>query len=177
MRILLSNEFLREEPELVISGINHGPNLGDDVIYSGTVAAATEGRYMGFPALAVSLASYEGKHFETAAKVVSNIVDKLHSHPLNKNQILNINVPDVPYNELKGLKIPRMGRRHRAENMIKQIDPFGRTIYWYGKVGPEQDAGEGTDFHAIANGFTSVTPLSVDMTAHSSLKDLESWLD
>ena len=171
------NEFLSEEPELVISGINHGPNLGDDVIYSGTVAAATEGRYMGLPALAVSLASYEGKHFDTAAKVVAEIVAKLPSHPLPANQILNINVPDVPYSELKGLKVTRMGRRHRAENMVKDTDPFGRTIYWYGKVGPQQDAGEGTDFYAIANGFTSVTPLSVDMTAHNSLKDLKSWLD
>jgi 5'-nucleotidase len=171
------NRFMQDEPELVISGINHGPNLGDDVVYSGTVAAATEGRYMGLPAIAVSLASYTGNHFETAAKVVADIVKRLPDHPLSSNQILNINVPDVAYEDLKGLKVTRMGRRHRAETMVQDTDPFGKTVYWYGPVGSEQDAGEGTDFHAIAKGYASITPLSVDMTAYNSLQDLSSWLD
>jgi 5'-nucleotidase len=170
------NAFVSEQPELVVSGINHGPNLGDDVIYSGTVAGATEGRYMGLPAIAVSLAGYEGKHFDTAAKVVAKIIQSLPAHPLGPNQILNINVPDVAYTDLKGMKVTRMGRRHKAESMVKDKDAFGRTIYWYGRVGPEQDAGEGTDFHAVANDYVSITPLSVDMTAHQSIEGLRSWL-
>ena len=171
------NSFMDDEPELVVSGINHGANLGDDVIYSGTVAAATEGRYMGLPAIAVSLTSHEGNHFETAAQVVLDIIDKLQQHPLDANQILNVNVPDVPYTSLNGIKVTRQGRRHRAEGMVKTQDPFGRTIFWYGPAGAEQDASEGTDFHAIANNYCSVTPLDVDMTAHNSLETMKNWLD
>ncbi|QPG05326.1 5'/3'-nucleotidase SurE [Salinimonas marina] len=171
------NCFLEEEPDLVVSGINHGANLGDDVIYSGTVAAATEGRYMGLPAIAVSLASHEGNYFETAAQVVLDIISKLKHHPLPANQILNVNVPDIPYAELSGIKVTRQGRRHRAEGMQPSQDPFGRTIYWYGPAGAEQDASEGTDFHAIANGYCSVTPLDVDMTAHQSLEEMKDWLN
>lgn len=170
------NQFLDEDPQLVISGINHGPNLGDDVIYSGTVAAATEGRYMGLPAIAVSLTSKGGQHFETAARVVAEIVEHLHEHPLAADQILNINVPDVPYTDLKGIEVTRQGRRHRAESMVRDTDPYGRDIFWYGPVGSEQDAGPGTDFHAIANGYCSVTPLSVDMTAYQSLDEMQQWL-
>lgn len=171
------NQFLKEDPQLVISGINHGPNLGDDVIYSGTVAAATEGRYMGLPAIAVSLASKQGKHFDTAAKVVVDLVDRLSTHPLAADQILNVNVPDVPFEALTGYKVTRQGRRHRAESMVKDKDAFGRDIYWYGPVGTEQDAGEGTDFDAIANHYVSVTPLSVDMTAYQSLDDMRHWIN
>ncbi|WP_137165763.1 5'/3'-nucleotidase SurE [Salinimonas lutimaris] len=170
------NCFMDEDPELVVSGINHGANLGDDVIYSGTVAAATEGRYMGLPAIAVSLTSHDGEHFETAAQVVVDIIRKLQEHPLPANQILNVNVPDVPYDQLAGTQVTRQGRRHRAEGMQKSTDPFGRTIFWYGPAGAEQDASEGTDFHAIANGYCSVTPLDVDMTAHKSLQDMQAWL-
>lgn len=170
------NCFMDEDPELVVSGINHGANLGDDVIYSGTVAAATEGRYMGLPAIAVSLTSHEGEHFETAAQVVVDIIRKLQEHPLPANQILNVNVPDVPYDQLAGTQVTRQGRRHRAEGMQKSTDPFGRTIFWYGPAGAEQDASEGTDFYAIANGYCSVTPLDVDMTAHKSLQDMQAWL-
>ncbi len=164
------------DPELVVSGINHGANLGDDVVYSGTVAAATEGRYMGLPAIAVSLTSKEGLHFDTAARVVLEIIRKLPSHPLPANQILNVNVPDVPYDALKGIQVTRQGRRHRAEGMIEDKDPFGRQIYWYGPAGTEQDAGPGTDFYAIANGYCSVTPLTVDMTAYQSLDNMKEWL-
>jgi 5'-nucleotidase len=174
---LALNCFLEQDPELVISGINHGPNLGDDVIYSGTVAAATEGRYMGLPALAVSLASHEGKHFDTAAKVVLDIVNRLFQHPLPPDQILNINVPDIPYDALRGIQVTRQGRRHRAESMVKSSDAFGREIYWYGRVGQEQDAGEGTDFYAVANNYCSVTPLSVDMTAYQSMETTRDWIE
>ena len=174
---LAVNQFLNEDPQLVVSGINHGANLGDDVIYSGTVAAATEGRYMGLPAIAVSLANKDGKHFETAAKVVSDIISHLTEHPLSADQILNINVPDVPYEELKGIQVTRQGRRHRSETMVRSEDAFGREIYWYGAVGQEQDAGEGTDFYAVANGYCSVTPLSVDMTAYQSLQNMKDWIE
>jgi 5'-nucleotidase len=171
------NQFLEDDPQLVISGINHGPNLGDDVIYSGTVAAATEGRYMGLPAIAVSLAGKDNKHFETAAKIVLEIVQRLIEHPLPADQILNVNVPSIPYQELAGIQVTRQGRRHRAETMVKAKDAFGSDIYWYGPVGSEQDAGPGTDFYAVANGYCSVTPLSVDMTAYQSLEDMQQWLN
>ena len=171
------NSFLRQDPQLVVSGINHGANLGDDVIYSGTVAAATEGRYMGLPAIAVSLASKNGQHFDTAARITEEIIQHLTSHPLPTDQILNINVPDIPYDELKGIKVTRLGRRHRAESMVKDVDPLGREVYWYGAIGEEQDAGEGTDFHAIAHHYCSVTPISVDMTAYQSLTPLQQWIE
>ena len=171
------NSFLEDDPQLVVSGINHGANLGDDVIYSGTVAAATEGRYMGLPAIAVSLCNYQGGHFETAGRVVRDVIRRLGEHPLPADQILNINVPDLPHASLKGVQVTRQGRRHRAEAMVRGQDPWGREIFWYGKVGQEQDAGEGTDFHAIANGYCSVTPLSVDMTAYQSLEDMQNWIE
>lgn len=170
------NQFLEEDPQVVVSGINHGANLGDDVIYSGTVAAATEGRYMGFPAIAVSLASYRPTHFASAAKIVCKIIDMLVKQPLPADQILNINVPDLRYDQLAGIKVTRQGRRHRAESMVRAQDPHGRDVYWYGPAGKEQDAGPGTDFYAIAQGYCSITPLSVDMTAYKSLDDLQHWI-
>ncbi|WJG09043.1 5'/3'-nucleotidase SurE [Aliiglaciecola sp. LCG003] len=171
------NQFMQTDPALVISGINHGPNLGDDVIYSGTVAAATEGRYMGLPAIAVSLAGDSCENFDSAARIVLDIVKHLQQHPLAANQILNVNVPDLPYESIQGIEVTRQGRRHRAESMIKDTDPFGNDIYWYGPVGLEQDAGPGTDFHAIAHQQCSVTPLSVDMTAYHSLEEMKNWLN
>lgn len=171
------NQFLEQDPELVVSGINHGANLGDDVVYSGTVAAATEGRYMGLPAIAVSLTSKSCEHFETAAQIVLDTIKQLESHPLPANQILNINVPNLPYESLQGTQVTRQGRRHRAETMVKDTDPFGREVYWYGPVGAEQDAGPGTDFHAVSNGYCSITPLSVDMTAYQSLEEMKEWLN
>jgi len=171
------NNYLDNDPELVISGINHGANLGDDVIYSGTVAAATEGRYMGLPAIAVSLANHDGQHFATAAQLVCKIVRHLTAHPLAPDQILNVNVPDLPEHQIKGIQVTRQGRRHRAESMQRAQDAAGREIFWYGKVGDEQDAGEGTDFHAISHGYCSVTPLSVDMTAYQSLNNMQAWIE
>lgn len=162
--------------DLVVAGINKGANLGDDTLYSGTVAAATEGRHMGMPAIAVSLAGKSEQHYQTAAIVTAKIIQRLRTHPLPADQILNINVPDVALSELKGIQVTRLGHRHRAESMQKMQDPWQRDIYWYGLLGQELDGGEGTDFHAITNGYASVTPLTVDMTAHRSINHVKSWL-
>jgi 5'-nucleotidase len=174
---LAISQLFDKAPDLVVAGINHGANLGDDVLYSGTVAAATEGRHLGLPAIAVSLAGHNDDHFATAAYVTVQVIKKLKSHPLPADQILNINVPAVPLSELKGIAVTRLGRRHKAETMTGTTDPWGRSIYWYGSLGPELDAGEGTDFHAIAQGYASVTPLQIDMTAYRSLEPLRDWLD
>jgi 5'-nucleotidase len=165
------------QPDIVISGINHGANLGDDVIYSGTVAAATEGRHLGCPALAVSIDGYKDWQFDTAAHVIVTLLDSLSSLPMNDHQILNINVPNVSIDELSGWDITRLGSRHKAENMVQSSDPFGRDIFWYGRLGPEQDAGPGTDFHALAQHQVSITPISIDMTDHQGLASLSHWLD
>lgn len=169
------SQLVDQQPDLVVAGINHGANLGDDTLYSGTVAAATEGRHMGMPAIAVSLVG--GTHFETAAAVVVKLIERLKAHPLPQDQILNVNVPDVALANLKGIKVTRLGSRHQAQAMKKQQDPWGRDIYWYGLLGPEQDAGEGTDFHAIANNFASITPLTVDMTAYKSIDSMAKWVN
>ena len=171
------NQLLTEKPDLVIAGINHGPNLGDDVLYSGTVAAATEGRHMGLPAIAVSLAGRDEKYYDTAAEVAAKIMLQLKAHPLDNDQILNINVPDVPLAELKGIRVTRLGRRHQADSMRREEDPWGREIYWYGPLGRASDAIEGTDFHAIEQGYASVTPLTVDMTAHQTISPLTQWIN
>ncbi|WP_214000492.1 5'/3'-nucleotidase SurE [Arsukibacterium sp.] len=173
---LAISQLLDFTPDLVVAGINHGANLGDDVLYSGTVAAATEGRHLGLPAIAVSLAGRNEEHFATAAHVTVEVIKKLKSHPLPADQILNINVPAIALSELKGIMVTRLGRRHKAETMSSDTDPWGRKIYWYGSLGPELDAGEGTDFYAIANGYASITPLHVDMSAYKSMDTLEQWL-
>lgn len=170
------SHLLEEEPDLVVSGINHGPNLGDDTIYSGTVAAALEGRHMGLPALAVSLCGKQNEQFETAAAMTCKIIQRLANHPLSSDEILNINVPNIALEEIKGIRATRQGRRHRADTMLKTLDPFGQTIYWYGKLGAEADAGKGTDFDAVNQGYCSVTPLSVDMTVHQHIEKMNTWL-
>ncbi len=167
---------LYNDCDLVVAGINRGPNLGDDTLYSGTVAAATEGRHMGMPAVAVSLAGKNERYYKTAAVVTAKIIQRLISHPLPADQILNINVPDVPLSELKGIKVTRLGHRHKAESMKKVKDPWQRDIFWYGLLGQELDGGEGTDFHAVASGYASVTPLTVDMTAYRSIDNVKHWL-
>ncbi len=168
--------LLKQEPDMVFAGINHGSNLGDDVLYSGTVAAATEGRFLGLPAVAISLAGSNPVHFETAAQVAVTILKQLISKPLPQDTILNINVPDVAINALKGYQATRLGQRHKAEPVIKDKDPRGRTIYWVGPPGAEQDAGPGTDFYAINTGYVSVTPLQLDLTWYDRLNDLKTWL-
>jgi len=169
--------LLTQEPDMVVSGINHGANLGDDVIYSGTVAAAMEGRFLGLPAIAVSLVGREGRYFATAARVVLSLLGKLKNHPLPTDTILNVNVPDIPYEQLGGFEATRLGHRHKAEPVIKSADPHGNAIYWVGPSGAEADAGPGTDFHAIRQNRVSVTPLHVDLTRHMALSQVASWLD
>lgn len=169
--------LFEERPDMVVSGINHGANLGDDVLYSGTVAAAMEGRYLGLPAIAVSLVGPEGKHFNTAAIVAKNLVLRIGKHPLPSNTILNVNVPDVPINEIAGYEVTRLGARHGAEPVIAEKDPRGKTIYWIGPPGAEQDAGIGTDFYAIRKKFVSITPLHLDLTHYDSFANIAGWMD
>ncbi len=169
--------YLDFEPDIVVSGINHGANLGDDVIYSGTVAAAMEGRFLGFPAIAVSLVGPRATHFAAAAAVARDLVQKLQHHALPPDVILNVNVPDRAYEELAGLRATRLGFRHRSEPLIRAKDPHDRTIYWIGPAGPGQDAGPGTDFEAIEQGAVAVTPLKVDLTRHEAVAPLAQWLN
>ncbi len=168
--------LLESEPDLVVSGINQGPNLGDDILYSGTVAAATEGRFLGLPAIAISIDSHQPAHLDTAARVAVLLVQRLQSEPLESNLILNVNVPDLAYENLKGFSATRLGNRHKAEPVVMSRDPRGRVIYWVGPAGSEQDAGPETDFHAVRAGYVSVTPLQVDLTRHSALEGLGRWL-
>ncbi len=168
--------FLDHEPDLVVSGINHGANLGDDVIYSGTVAAAMEGRFLGLPTIAVSLVGRDLKHFDTAAAVAAELVQKIERAPLASDVVLNVNVPNIPLQRLAGIRATRLGFRHKSEHLLKDTDPYGRPIYWVGPAGEGQDAGEGTDFFAIEQGFASVTPLKVDLTRHDAVDDLSTWL-
>lgn len=168
--------LLAQEPDMVFAGINHGANLGDDVLYSGTVAAATEGRFLGLPAVAISLASRDPKHFDTAAHVAVTLMKKILAQPLPQDTLLNVNVPDVALGELKGYQSTRLGQRHKAEAVIRSSDPRGQVIYWVGPPGSEQDAGPGTDFDAIRNGYVSVTPLQLDLTRYDRLENLGEWL-
>ena len=170
--------MLDSDPDIVLSGINNTSNLGDDVIYSGTVAAAMEGRCLGLPAIAVSLASvdHNAQHFETAARAAVEITARLITDPLPADTILNVNVPDVPWHEVRGFEVTRLGNRHRAEPCIRQEDPRGRTIWWIGPPGPAQDSGAGTDFHAVRNGYISITPIHVDLTRYQALENVASWV-
>jgi len=168
--------LLKNEPDMVFAGINHGSNLGDDVLYSGTVAAATEGRFLGLPAVAISLVGSNPSHFETAAHVAVTLLQQLINKPLPQDTILNVNVPDVAIKDLKGYQATRLGQRHKSEPVIKSEDPRGRIIYWVGPPGAEQDAGPGTDFYAINAGFVSVTPLQLDLTWYERINDLKAWL-
>ncbi len=168
--------LLKKEPDMVFAGINHGSNLGDDVIYSGTVAAATEGRFLGLPAVAISLTSNDPKHFETAAQVAVVLLKKIVHNPLPEDTVLNVNVPDIPYSAIQGYQATRLGQRHRAEPVIKSSDPRGRDIYWVGPPGKEQDAGVGTDFYAIKNNYVSITPLQLDLTRYETMNDIKQWL-
>ncbi len=168
--------LLEQEPDMVFAGINHGSNLGDDVIYSGTVAAATEGRFLGLPAVAISLASHDPKHCATAAYVAAYLFKKIRQNPLPKDTLLNVNVPDLPVSKLQGYQSTRLGQRHRAEPVITTTDPRGRKIYWVGPPGAEQDAGPGTDFFAIKNNYVSITPLQLDLTRYERMDEIKQWL-
>jgi 5'-nucleotidase len=166
------------EFDLVVSGVNDGANLGDDTLYSGTVAAAVEGRFLGLPAIAVSLCVEPGspRNFAGAARVAASLVQRLSVAPLQGPVVLNVNVPDLPDDQLLGIRVTRLGARHRSKPIVKVQDPRGRNVYWVGNAGDGQDAGPGTDFHAVAHGFVSVTPLQIDLTRHAALPELERWL-
>jgi len=168
--------LLEHLPDMVVSGINLGANMGDDTIYSGTVAAATEGYLLGVPSIAVSLASKAGKHFDTAARVTLEMVERLQRVPISGPVLLNINVPDLPYSELRGIEVTRLGKRHKAEPVVKEVSPRNEAIYWVGPAGGAQDAGEGTDFYAVAAQRVSVTPLQVDLTHVNQIPLLRDWL-
>lgn len=169
--------LLETEPDMVVSGINSGANLGDDVIYSGTVAAAVEGRFLGLPAIAISLAAQQPPYeFETAARVALELVERLRRDPLPSDTILNVNVPNLPWEQLAGFEATRLGHRHKAEPVVRAEDPRGRAIYWVGPAGAEQDSGPGTDFHAVRNAKVSITPLHVDLTQYRALEKVASWI-
>jgi 5'-nucleotidase len=168
--------MLEQQPDMVVSGINAGANMGDDTIYSGTVAAATEGFLLGIPAIALSLVGKELIHYETAAKVAVELVQKFSTQQHTQPWLLNVNVPDMPYDKLQGTVVTRLGKRHKAESVIKALNPHGETVYWVGAAGKAQDAGEGTDFDAISQQCVSVTPLQVDLTQYSQLDSVRSWI-
>lgn len=168
--------LLNDEPDIVVSGINAGANLGDDVLYSGTVAAAMEGRFLGLPAIALSMVAFQPRHYDTAGRVAVMLVERLQQERLPANTILNVNVPDVPWDEIAGIRVTRLGHRHKSEPVIPMEDPRGRMIYWVGPAGSEQDAGKGTDFHAVNNNYVSITPIQVDLTRHDALDTVRDWL-
>ena len=168
--------LIDEEPNIVVSGINAGANLGDDVIYSGTVAAAMEGRFLGLPAVAISITSFHPSYLEDAARVSYELISKLTSTQLPNDVIININIPDLPKEELKGIQTTRLGNRHKAEPVIQSEDPRGKPIYWVGAAGPEQDSGPGTDFHAIKNGYISVSPMHLDLTHYKAMQEVADWV-
>jgi 5'-nucleotidase len=163
-------------PDVIVSGINYGANMGDDTIYSGTVAAATEGFLLGIPSIAISLVAEGGGHFDTAARIACELVQRFASRPLNQPVLLNVNVPDVAHAALKGRAVTRLGKRHKAEPVVKSTTPRGEVVYWVGAAGGAQDAGPGTDFHAAANGMVSITPLQVDLTRYSQMQTVTDWL-
>ncbi len=167
--------LMQPPPDVVVSGINLGANMGDDTIYSGTVAAATEGFLFGIPSLAVSLASKEGRHFDTAAAIALQMVERFARAPVGQPVLLNVNVPDLARAELGAVEVTRLGRRHKAEPVVKMQTPRGEA-FWIGAAGEAQDAGPGTDFHAVAAGRVSVTPLQIDLTLHQQLPLVREWL-
>lgn len=168
--------LMSEPPDMVISGINDGANMGDDTIYSGTVAAAMEGYLLGIPSIAVSMSQHAATHFETAAHYALELVKQFQKDAFPPPILLNVNVPDIPLSEIKGKTITRLGKRHKAEPVIRNTTPRGETVYWVGAAGDAQDAGEGTDFYAVANGLVSITPLQVDLTQHQQIAALKLWL-
>lgn len=163
-------------PDIIVSGINHGANMGDDTIYSGTVAAATEGYLLGIPAIAISLASHEARHFETAAAVARELVSRFIANPIQEPVLLNVNVPDIPFADLKGYEVTRLGRRHKAEPVVRATSPRNETVYWIGAAGAAADAGPGTDFHAVEQGRVSITPLQIDLTHQGQLPRIAAWM-
>lgn len=168
--------ILEHRPDLIVSGINDGANMGDDTIYSGTVAAAMEGHLLGIPAIAFSLISRGHEHLDAAARVARDVVERVVRSPMPPQMLLNVNIPNRPYEQIGPPCVTRLGRRHHAENVIPAKNPRGQTVYWIGTAGAARDEGEGTDFHAVGQGRVSVTPLHADLTATRALEPLREWL-
>lgn len=169
--------MLDQLPDIIVSGINHGANMGDDTIYSGTVAAATEGFLLGIPSIAISLASYDGNNFDTAGRIARELVEKFIANPIKEPVLLNVNVPDTSYALIKGWEITRLGRRHKAEPVVKMTSPRNEMVYWVGAAGAAADAGVGTDFNAVERGFVSMTPLQIDLTHTAQLPTIRRWME
>lgn len=168
--------MLDELPDIIVSGINLGANMGDDTIYSGTVAAATEGFLLGIPSIAISLTSFEGRNFEAAGRVARELVERFIRDPIDGPVLLNVNVPDIPFTDLKGMEVTRLGRRHKAEPVVKMTSPRHETVYWVGAAGAAADAGPGTDFNAVERGCVSITPLQIDLTHTAQLSAIDYWI-
>jgi len=168
--------MLDKLPDIIVSGINLGANMGDDTIYSGTVAAATEGFLLGIPSIAISLTSFEGNNFDSAGLVAKELVERFIRNPINEPLLLNVNVPDRPHAELQGMEVTRLGRRHKAEPVVKMISPRTETVYWVGAAGAAADSGPGTDFNAVDRGFVSITPLQIDLTHTAQLNAVRHWM-
>ena len=168
--------LLDHTPDMVISGINHGANMGDDTVYSGTVAAAMEGFLLGIPSIAISLASKQGGNYPAAARIARLLVEKHRDDPFDHAVLLNVNVPDIPYEQIHGIEITRLGRRHKAEGVVKATNPRGQSVYWIGAAGDAQDAGEGTDFYSVASNRVSITPLQIDLTQYRDMDAVRNWL-
>jgi 5'-nucleotidase len=164
-------------PDIIVSGINNGANMGDDTIYSGTVAAATEGYLLGIPSIAISLTSFEGKNFASAGLVARQLVERFIRQPMKVPVLLNVNVPDIPHSELQGTEVTRLGRRHKAEPVVKTVSPRNETLYWIGAAGAAADAGPGTDFNAVERGCVSITPLQIDLTHSAQLPAIVQWME
>lgn len=163
-------------PDIIVSGINNGANMGDDTIYSGTVAAATEGFLLGIPSIAISLTSFEGNNYESAGRVARELVERFIRDPIKEPVLLNVNVPDIPYAELNGMEVTRLGRRHKAEPVVRMVSPRRETVYWVGAAGAAADAGPGTDFNAVERGYVSITPLQIDLTHTAQLSSVRHWM-
>jgi 5'-nucleotidase len=168
--------MLDKLPDIIVSGINLGANMGDDTIYSGTVAAATEGYLLGIPSIAISMTSFEGNNFASAGRVARELVERFIRNPIWEPVLLNVNVPDIPYDQLKGREVTRLGRRHKAEPVVKMKSPRNETVYWVGAAGAAADAGPGTDFNAVERGFVSITPLQIDLTHAAQLPAINDWM-
>ena len=168
--------MLDELPDIIVSGINNGANMGDDTIYSGTVAAATEGFLLGIPSIAISLTSFEGNNFATAGRVARELVERFVRDPIREPVLLNVNVPDIPYSKLNGMEVTRLGRRHKAEPVVKMTSPRNETVYWVGAAGAAADSGPGTDFNAVERGVVSITPLQIDLTHSAQLPSIRQWM-
>lgn len=168
--------MLSQRPDIVVSGINDGANLGEDTIYSGTVAAAMEGCMLGLGGIAFSLVRKGHEHLESAARMAGEIVARLAPSLIAQPMLLNVNIPNLPYAQFKGIQVTRLGRRHMAEKTLRAQNPQGDTVYWIGPAGALKDAGPGTDFHAVENGWVSITPLDVDLTAQNQLDKVRSWI-